>query len=80
MEQRDLLKAEIERIGQAIEKALARFLGAKGYNLPPAHWEAAIRQGLKDGPNLSIKALMDLDKAELIELARERPLSEKHLE
>lgn len=80
MEQRDLLKAEIERMGQAIGKVVARFLGTAGNNLPPAQWESAIQKGLKDGPDLPLKSLMDLDETELLALAQAKSLTETHLE
>ncbi len=80
MEQRDLIKAEIERIGKAIGMVLAKVLGTEGNNLPPDQWEAIIARNLQDGAGLSLSELMDFDEPSLLALAKDKRLTGEQLE
>lgn len=80
MEQRDFIKDEIERIGQAIGRLIAQLIGTDGNNLPPAQWRATISEALTEDLGLSLDQLLDHSRESLLELVDERQLTPTHIE
>lgn len=80
MEQRDFIKDEIERIGQAIGRLIAQLIGTDGNNLPPAQWRATISEALTEDLGLSLDQLLDHSRESLLELVDERQLTPAHIE
>ena len=79
MEQRDLLKDQIEQLGKVLAKILSDFPGLKSSNNVAQGIEIS-NERLQNEANINIDKLITLHKAELAEYVKNRKLTEDHLE
>lgn len=79
MEQRDLLKDQIEQLGKVLAKILSDFLGFKS-NSNVAQGIEISNERLQIELDIDIENLITLNKSELTEYAKNRRLTEGHLE
>ncbi len=79
MEQRDLLKDQIEQLGQVLAKLLAGFLGLKEEGKAAQGIEVTNEQ-LKGKLDIDIPLMVRLDKAELKTYLQDRQLRGEHIE
>ena len=79
MEQRDLIKDQIEQLGKVLAKALADFLGLKSKGQVLQGIEVSNEQ-LKSELNIDINKLITLSKNELKEYLQKGKLTGEHLE
>ena len=79
MEQRDLLKDQIEQLGKVLAKIMSDFLGLKSVGNVPQGIEIS-NERLQSELDISIVKLMSLNKNELKDYFNSRKLTEAHLE
>lgn len=79
MEQRDLLKDQIEQLGKVLTKILSSFLGLKSSSSLARRVEIS-NQRLQSELDIDIEKLITLNKTELAENVKNRRLTEGHLE
>lgn len=79
MEQRDLLKDQIEQLGKVLAKILSDFLGFKSSGNVSQGIEIS-NQNLQSELDIDVEKLKALNKSELEKYFRERKLTEGHLE
>ncbi|WP_435263802.1 hypothetical protein [Tenacibaculum sp. nBUS_03] len=79
MEQRDLLKDQIEQLGKVLAKILSDFLGFKSSGNITQGIEIS-NESLQSELDIDIEKIMTLNKTELDEYIRNRQLTEIHLE
>lgn len=79
MEQRDLLKDQIEQLGKVLAKILSDFLGFKSDGNVAQGIEIS-NERLQAELDIDIKKLVLLDKSELKEYLNSRKLKDVHLE
>ncbi len=79
MEQRDLLKDQIEQLGRALGKILSDFLGFKSKGNVEQGLEIS-NERLQSELDIDIEKLISLDESDLIEYIFTRDLTETHLE
>lgn len=79
MEQRDLLKDQIEQLGKVLAKILSNFLRLKANNSVAQGIEISNEQ-LQSELDIDIEKLITLKKTELAEYVKNRRLTESHLE
>lgn len=79
MEQRDLLKDQIEQLGKVLAKILSDFPGLKSSNNVAQGIEIS-NERLQNEADINIEKLITLHKAELAEYVKNRKLTEGHLE
>jgi hypothetical protein len=80
MQQRDLLKDEIERLGGAIGKAIARLLNTTSGNQPGAGWEQVVNDELWEALGLPLETLLTAEREELLQLMVEQKMTPVHIE
>ena len=80
MQQRDLLKDEIERLGGAIGKAIARLLNTTSGNQPGADWEQVVNDELWEALGLPLETLLTAEREELLQLMVEQKMTPVHIE
>ena len=78
MEQRDLLKDQIEQIGKVLAKILSDFLGLKSSGNVTQGIEIS-NESLQSELNIDIEKITALNKTELEVYVRNRKLTESHL-
>ena len=79
MEQRDLLKDQIEQLGRVLGKMLADFLGLKSESQISEAIEIT-NQRLQDELDIDVDKLTTLNKTELMDYLLDRKLKAEHLE
>lgn len=79
MEQRDILKDQIEQLGKVLGKILADFLGLKSSGEVSQAIEAA-NERLESQLDIKAEKLKTLDRSALKEYLKERELTADHLE
>lgn len=79
MQQRDLLKDQIEQLGKVLAKILGDFLGWKSTGNPAPGIEAA-NERFQNELGIDIEQLITLDRMELKSYFRTHQLAEPHLE
>lgn len=79
MEQRDVLKDQIEQLGKVLAKILSDFLGFKSSGNVTQGIEVS-NESLQSELDIDIQKIMVLDKTELEEYFRKRQFTESHLE
>ncbi len=79
MEQRDLIKDQIEQLGRAFGAILARFLGTKAAGNMTEGIEIA-NESLQSQLDLDVDLIVTLDTPELKAYLAQRKLSSEHLE
>ena len=79
MEQRDLLKDQIEQLGKVLAKILSDFLGLKSNGNVTQGIEIS-NESLQSELDIDIEKIIALNKTELEEYVRNRKLTESHLE
>ena len=80
MEQRDLIKEEVERLGQALGRLIALVIGTDGNNTGGPPLEVRINEGMMEGLGISVRSLLDLPVDELRTLVMDRNLNADHVE
>lgn len=79
MEQRDLLKDQIEQLGIVLAKILADFIGLKSNNNVALEIEI-LNERLQSDLGIDIEKLITLKKTELAEYVKNLNLTETHLD
>lgn len=79
MEQRDLIKDQIEQLGKVLGKILSDFLGMKSNNNAALGIEVS-NERLHSQLDINIEELITLNKKELAELVKNKSLMWNHLE
>ncbi len=80
MQQRDLLKDEIERLGAIIGKAIARLLATTSGNKPGSNWEQMVNDELWEALGLPLNMLLTADREKLLQLMGEQKMTPVHIE
>lgn len=80
MQQRDLLKDEIERLGGAIGKAIARLLNTTSGNQPGAGWEQVVNDELWEALGLPLETLLTAEREELLQVMIGQKMTPVHIE
>lgn len=79
MEQRDLIKDQIEQLGKVLAKILSDFLGLKSSSNVAQGIEIS-NERLQSELDIDIEKLITLNKTELVEYLKNRRLTAGHLE
>jgi len=79
MEQRDLIKDQIEQLGKVLGKILSGFLGLKSSGETSVGIEISNEQ-LKNELDIDLSQLLELDKYDLKKYLTSRKLSAEHIE
>ena len=80
MQQRDIIKDEIERVGRVLGKMLTWLIGTAGGELEPELRRRQIAAQLRDGIDLSPDQLMHLSREDLMARLDDLNLQPVHLE